>query len=159
MVWLLGGEKQVSHEDYAKALQRKTQLSVPPPSPIFTPQLSTPRLRTVIQNILACLPVSSGGSPKPQREMKGSICLRKLDTNKPGVNRQGQNYFSRLVTGFPTHRCPSPSPHQPPVLWVAGLGTNRPDEQGLKRRSQAAMFTETTAAFRLGGASLFLTSC
>lgn len=154
MVWLLGGEKQVNDEDYAKALQRKTQLSVPHPVLSSLPHFPLQDF-PVIQHILACLPVSSGGSPKLQSEMKGPICLRKLDTNKPGVNHQGQNYFFRLVTGFPTYRCPSPSSHQLPVLWVVGLGTNRTDEQGPKGRSQAAMVTETTATFRLGGASLF----
>lgn len=63
--------------------------------------------------------MSSGGNLKSQSEMKGSICLRKLNTNKPGVNRQGQNYFSRLVTGFPPHKCPCLSPCQPLFLCVA----------------------------------------
>lgn len=128
----------------------------PPPSLTFTPQLSTPRLPSHSDTKHPGLsPHELWGKPETSEWNEGSICLRKLDTNKPGVNRQGQNYFSRLVTGFPPHKCPSLSPCQPLFLWVAvppplpsapgplgvGLVTNRPEEQGPKRRSQAAMFT------------------
>lgn len=54
-------------------------------------QTPSPTLSTLMQNILAALPRSLRENSKPQSEMKGSICLRKLDTYKPGVNHRARN--------------------------------------------------------------------
>lgn len=100
-----------------------------PPNLTFTPAFNSETSHTHTKHPRMS-PQELGGNAKPQSEMKGSICLRKLDTNKPGVNHQGQNYFSGLVTGLPTQQCPSPALLQSLFVRVAGLLTDRSDAQG-----------------------------